>query len=250
MAGIFRSVLILECGMIPSTIHYMKGNPKIKIEEWDLEVPITLAPWPTSGLRRISVNSFGYGGTNAHAILDDAYHYLQSHGVQAMHYTQVSERDGLMSRSSINSRPSSPIKSRSSGPDNRISYAVPDYIAKSTPNGTTRDFTNDIIKSAMNGYANGDVKPYTNGYVNGDVRPPNNLNDKNREVMPRLFLFSAQDKEGLKGTKQALANHLLNKLGDESLNSQKYLADLPFTLSRRATLQWRTSITASSIQQL
>ena len=209
MAGVVKSVLTLECGMIPATIHYKKGNPRIKFKEWGLEVPITLTPWPTSGLRRISVNSFGYGGTNAHAILDDAYHYLQSRGVQAMHYTEVSRRHGLMSRSSVNKS-----------------------------------------KSLMNGYANGDVKPYTNGYVDGDERPPNNLNDKDREVMPRLFLFSAQDKEGLKRTKQAFANHLSNKLGDESLNSQTYLADLSFTLGRRATLQWRTSVTASSIQQL
>lgn len=250
LAGVFKSVLILESGTIPSTIHYKKGNPRIKFEEWGLEVPITLTPWPTSGLRRISVNSFGYGGTNAHAILDDAYHYLQSHGVQAMHYTEDSRRDGLMSRSSINSHPSSSIKTRFSGRDNRISHSVPDYIAKSTPNSTTQDFTNDKSKSSMKGYANGDVKPYTNGYVNGDERLPNNINDQDREVMPRLFLFSAQDKEGLKRTKQALANHLLNKMGDESLNSQTYLADLSFTLSRRATLQWRTSITASSIQQL
>ena len=250
LAGVFKSVLILECGLIPSTIHYKKGNPRIKFKEWGLEVPITLTPWPTSGLRRISVNSFGYGGTNAHVILDDAYHYLQSHGVQAMHYTEVPRRDGLMSRSSINSHPSSPVKTRFSGHDNRISHSVPDRIAISTPNGTTQNFTNDKSKSSMNGYANGDVKPYTNGYVNGDERPPNNLNDKDPEVMHRLFLFSPQDKEGLKRTKQALANHLLKKLGDENLNSQAYLADLSFTLSRRSTLQWRTSITASSIQQL
>lgn len=209
MAGVIKSVLILESGMIPSTIHYKKGNPRIKFEEWSLEVPTTLNPWPTSGLRRISVNSFGYGGTNAHAILDDAYHYLQSRGLQAIHYTDVSRRDGLMSRTSR-------IKS----------------------------------KSFVNGYTNGDVKPNTNGYVNGDGRPLNKLNDKDREVMPRLFFFSSQDKEGLKRTKQALADHLLNKMNDESLNSQTYLADLSFTLSRRATLQWRTSITASSIQQL
>ena len=250
LAGVVKSVLILECGMIPATIHYKKGNPKIKFEEWGLQVPITLTPWPTSGLRRISVNSFGYGGTNAHAVLDDAYHYLQSHGVQAMHYTEVSGRDGLMSRSSINSHPFSPFKTRFSGLDDGISHAVPDYISKSTPNGTTQNSTNDKSKNSMNGYANGDVKPYTNGYVNGDERPFNNLNDKDREGMPRLFLFSAQDKEGLKRTKQALADHLLKNLGDESLNSQTYLADLSFTLSRRATLQWRTSITASSIQQL
>ena len=43
--------------------------------------------WPSKGLRRVSVNSFGASGTNAHVILDDAYHYLSKRGLTGNHCT-------------------------------------------------------------------------------------------------------------------------------------------------------------------
>lgn len=41
-------------------------------------------------MRRISVNSFGFGGTNTHIVLDDAYHYLQERGLTGNHCTVAS----------------------------------------------------------------------------------------------------------------------------------------------------------------
>ena len=47
-------------------------------------------PWPTNGLRRASVNSFGFGGTNSHAVLDDAYNFLRLRNLTGNHSTVTS----------------------------------------------------------------------------------------------------------------------------------------------------------------
>lgn len=51
--------------------------------------PITAVPWPTAGLRRASVSSYGFGGANAHIILDDAYHYIYDHVPDGIHQARL-----------------------------------------------------------------------------------------------------------------------------------------------------------------
>ena len=81
LAGLIKTVLILERGIIPPTYGLETLNPKVKWTEWNLEVPTEVTPWPSDGLRRISTQGFGYGGTNAHVIVDDAASYLASKGI-------------------------------------------------------------------------------------------------------------------------------------------------------------------------
>ena len=50
-------------------------------------MPTQSVNWPSQGLRRISINSFGFGGSNTHVIIDDAYHYLQERGLTGNHCT-------------------------------------------------------------------------------------------------------------------------------------------------------------------
>ncbi|KAI2631585.1 hypothetical protein GGS21DRAFT_150278 [Xylaria nigripes] len=87
IAGLTKAIFALEKGQIPPNIWFEKANPKILLKQWNLSVPTELLPWPTDGLRRASINSFGYGGTNAHCIIDDAYHYLTSRGLIGRHNT-------------------------------------------------------------------------------------------------------------------------------------------------------------------
>ncbi|KXG50576.1 Acyl transferase/acyl hydrolase/lysophospholipase [Penicillium griseofulvum] len=87
LAGLIKTVLVLERGIIPPNLNFEKVNPKIPAEEWHLQFPRVAMPWPGQGLRRASISSFGVGGTNAHVIMDDAYHYLQSHNLEGTHCT-------------------------------------------------------------------------------------------------------------------------------------------------------------------
>ena len=79
IAGLIKAVLSVEKGTIAPNIWFQRGNPAIDFEGWRLQVPTETKDWPLEGLRRASVNSFGYGGTNAHIFVDDAYHYLQQY---------------------------------------------------------------------------------------------------------------------------------------------------------------------------
>ncbi|KOS47319.1 hypothetical protein ACN38_g1732 [Penicillium nordicum] len=76
VAALIKATLSLEKGRIPPNMHFNTPNPNINFDEWKLKVPTKTLDWdPPNGLRRASINSFGYGGTNGHVILEG--HYAQ-----------------------------------------------------------------------------------------------------------------------------------------------------------------------------
>ncbi|KAI1387971.1 uncharacterized protein F4822DRAFT_430721 [Hypoxylon trugodes] len=70
LASIIKAVLALENRTIPPNIKFNNPNPKIPFRGKGLTVPIKPIPFPTNKAERISVNSFGIGGSNAHIIID------------------------------------------------------------------------------------------------------------------------------------------------------------------------------------
>ncbi|KAK4212160.1 hypothetical protein QBC37DRAFT_288666 [Rhypophila decipiens] len=87
LAGIIKAILVLEKGVVPPNAMLEKVNPDIDAPFYNIEIPAASKPWPVNHLRRVSVNSFGFGGSNTHVVLDDALHYLQSRGITANHCT-------------------------------------------------------------------------------------------------------------------------------------------------------------------
>ncbi|PWY90616.1 putative polyketide synthase [Aspergillus sclerotioniger CBS 115572] len=88
LAGLVKALLVLENGVIPPIAGLETLNRSIDPEKLRLHFPNKAIPWPTAGLRRACVNSFGFGGTNATVILDDVHHYLELNGLQGYHRTQ------------------------------------------------------------------------------------------------------------------------------------------------------------------
>ena len=89
VAGLIKTILTLERGVIPPNIGYEHPNPKVSLDSWNIDFPLKPTLWPSNGLRRASVSSFGFGGSNAHAILDDAYNYLRMRTLRGRHCTTV-----------------------------------------------------------------------------------------------------------------------------------------------------------------
>ncbi|CZR56253.1 related to polyketide synthase [Phialocephala subalpina] len=71
LVSIIKSAMMLQKGFILPNYNFEKGNPKIPFDEWRLKVPTSQRPWPR-GKKYISINNFGFGGGNAHAVLEKA----------------------------------------------------------------------------------------------------------------------------------------------------------------------------------
>ncbi|MGF3026773.1 SDR family NAD(P)-dependent oxidoreductase [Methylobacterium aquaticum] len=72
LAGLLKASLALEHDLLPPSLHSAELNPAIPFDELNLSVNRELRPLPrTSRERFAGVNSFGFGGTNAHVILTD-----------------------------------------------------------------------------------------------------------------------------------------------------------------------------------
>ncbi len=68
MAGLIKLVLCIRHGQVVPTLHFKTLNPQIALHGTPFAIASQLQAWP-NGERLASISSFGFGGTNAHAIL-------------------------------------------------------------------------------------------------------------------------------------------------------------------------------------
>ena len=73
MAGLIKAVLAVQKGRIPQNLHFHTPNAHIPFDQLRLKVVAEQQEWPqTDHPRRAGVSSFGFGGTNAHAVIEQA----------------------------------------------------------------------------------------------------------------------------------------------------------------------------------
>ncbi|HEY8941985.1 MAG TPA: type I polyketide synthase, partial [Cellvibrio sp.] len=74
MAALIKTVLAMNQGVIPKNLHLNQVNPAINLRDLHLRLATEHCPWPdTQGKsRKAVVNSFGFGGTNANVVLEQA----------------------------------------------------------------------------------------------------------------------------------------------------------------------------------
>ncbi|MCP3969366.1 MAG: polyketide synthase, partial [Rhodobacteraceae bacterium] len=73
IAGVIKTALCLRHGAVPPQPHVRTPNPAIPFDRYGFRIARALEPLPDvpGGVRQACVNSFGYGGTNAHVLLQE-----------------------------------------------------------------------------------------------------------------------------------------------------------------------------------
>ncbi|MBR0679869.1 SDR family NAD(P)-dependent oxidoreductase [Roseomonas eburnea] len=72
MAGLLKSLLMLEKGAIPPSLHFREPNPEIDFAELNIAVQTRFSPAPVAADSVVGINSFGFGGTNATVLVGRA----------------------------------------------------------------------------------------------------------------------------------------------------------------------------------
>jgi phthiocerol/phenolphthiocerol synthesis type-I polyketide synthase C len=70
VAGLVKALHCIKHRVVPATIGVETPNPNIKLDDWNLEVVTRPLALKETGKLIVGINSFGFGGSNAHVILE------------------------------------------------------------------------------------------------------------------------------------------------------------------------------------
>jgi acyl transferase domain-containing protein/NAD(P)-dependent dehydrogenase (short-subunit alcohol dehydrogenase family) len=273
VAGLIKAILCLEKGQIPPTINFEKPNPRIDFDGWKLKVVHQVTDWPLEGLRRASVNSFGFGGANAHVIVDEASAYLAARGLTGNHNSvgyqdgrsftpnskplsahRLHKFDALHIPSTVRhlqpalvayprSLPYSPFGSPlllGLSPASTSSPCSPPTSVDSLDLRAAAQEDLDSLPSLGEGSEASLAGDELGGSLSEALGAP--VSPKTADQV-QAFLFSSKDRRGVS---ESIRRHL--EFLKASVDKEPSLSDFLYTLgSRRSCYEWRTFVLASSL---
>jgi len=131
IAGLIKVALALQHRQIPPSLHFREPNPEIPFDALQLRVPVSLEPFPhgpNQGPALATINSFGFGGTNANAVLEE--------------FRAPKRCQEASPRSNIcDTQPQLvPLSARSAEALRDLARSCHDFLSQSTDADTFRDF--------------------------------------------------------------------------------------------------------------
>ena len=80
IAGVLKIILALKNQILPASQNIKEINPYIKLDDDRFEILRSNKPWPQTGekQRRAGISSFGFGGVNAHLVIEEFSNQLSS----------------------------------------------------------------------------------------------------------------------------------------------------------------------------
>jgi acyl transferase domain-containing protein/acyl carrier protein len=95
VTGLIKAAMALQHRELPPSLHFSQPNPAIDFANSPFYVQSHLSPWPQGDTpRRAGVSSFGVGGTNAHAVLEEAPTPLATASTRPAHLVLLSAKTG------------------------------------------------------------------------------------------------------------------------------------------------------------
>ena len=195
IAGLIKVALALKHREIPPNLHFEEPNPHIPFDRLPLRVPARLGPWPVeSGPALAGVSSFGFGGTNAHVVLEEAPR--SDSGIR-------SAAGGIENREISNSHSAYllPLSARSAEALKSLARAYQDFLATPESEPSLHDicYTAAVRRDhhdyrlAVAGYSREQLSEGLGAFLHGEARPGLSSGRKDSGRQRKLvFVFPGQ----------------------------------------------------------
>ncbi|TEY71320.1 hypothetical protein BOTCAL_0095g00030 [Botryotinia calthae] len=238
ISGLLKVILSLENATIPGNPTFINPNPKIDFNTLRVCPSRVAIPWPKVPLRRAGANSFGFGGSNAHAIIDETNGFLKRN--LNSHVSCFSSCDnGLFADDDVSER-NHVIVFSANDLSSLESYVKTLDQHLSNPKVTLK------LKDLAFTLSEKRTRHFHRGYLStksSKINPSSLIVAKTRAVIPRIgFVFTGQGAKWSQMGKELLSNFTLARTVITRLdNFLQNLSDAPVWSLYRELTEPRTA---------